>query len=60
MRCLRAIARDSKVTPKLRLRACELLMHVDPTILASDALKACKPHGTTSLTRLLGDMVKQQ
>jgi len=32
VRCLRALARDTKNTLKLRLRACELLMAIDPTV----------------------------
>ena len=54
VRSLRALARDAKASPKVRLRACELLMQIDPTTRPNTGSQAAKPAQNVSLRQLLG------
>ena len=60
VRSLRALARDSKASPKIRLRACELLVQIDTTIHNGGREGITKPSSAASLRQLLGDATEPQ
>jgi len=57
VRCLRALARDAKASPKVRLKACELLVEVDPTVRENSGPQSPKLVSFGSLEPLMAKMV---
>ena len=59
VRSLRALARDPKAHPKVRLRACELLVQIDATIQRDSSAGMSKAHAAASLKALLGSDIER-
>ena len=59
VRSLRALARDPKASPKVRLRACELLVEIDPTIQRDSSAGLSKARAAASLKALLGSDIER-